>query len=140
MLKSRVLTASILFTILIFGIQALGQAPVPDIAYTVSMSRPHTHLFEIDVSVKRGPAATAPGEELLVMPVWTPGSYLVREFERHVQDFAAADAAGQPLKWEKINKNTWRIATNGSRDWHATYKVYANELSVRTSELNSGHA
>jgi len=138
--KSRVLTASILFTILIFGIQALGQAPVPDIAYTVSMSRPHTHLFEIDVSVKRGPAATAPGEELLVMPVWTPGSYLVREFERHVQDFAAADAAGQPLKWEKINKNTWRIATNGSRDWHATYKVYANELSVRTSELNSGHA
>jgi len=138
--KSRVLTASILFTILIFGIQALGQAPVPDIAYTVSMSRPHTHLFEIDVSVKRGPVATAPGEELLVMPVWTPGSYLVREFERHVQDFAAADAAGQPLKWEKINKNTWRIATNGSRDWHATYKVYANELSVRTSELNSGHA
>jgi len=74
-----------------------------------------------------------------VMPVWTPGSYLVREFERHVQDFAALDAAGKPLKWEKINKNTWRVETGGSRDWHATYKVYANELSVRTSELNSSH-
>ncbi len=104
------------------------------------MTRPHTHLFEIDVSIKRGPAATAPTEELLVMPVWTPGSYLVREFQRHVQDFDAKDATGQSLKWEKTNKNTWRVVTNGSRDWHATYKVYANELSVRTSELNSGHA
>ena len=75
-----------------------------------------------------------------MMPVWTPGSYLVREFARHVQDFDAKDAAGQSLKWEKINKNTWRVATNGSRDWHASYRVYANELSVRTSELNSAHA
>jgi len=74
------------------------------------------------------------------MPVWTPGSYLIREFERHVQDFAATDGAGQPLKWEKINKNTWRVSTNGAREWHATYRVYANELSVRTSELNSDHA
>ena len=38
------------------------------------------------------------------MPVWTPGSYLVREFERHVQDFAATDAAGKPLKWEKTKQ------------------------------------
>ena len=73
------------------------------------------------------------------MPVWTPGSYLVREFARNVQDFAAT-AAGQPLKWEKINKNTWRINTAGAREWQATYRVYANELSVRTSELNSSHA
>jgi predicted metalloprotease with PDZ domain len=102
------------------------------------MPRPHTHLFEVDVAVKR--TADGPQEELLVMPVWTPGSYLVREFARNVQDFTASTAANQPLKWEKINKNTWRIVTNGARDWHATYRVYANELSVRTSELNSAHA
>lgn len=141
--KSRVLTAPILSIVLltIFGIQAIGQQqPAPEIAFTVAMPRPHTHLFDIDVSIKRGPNAAAPAEELLVMPVWTPGSYLIREFERHVQDFEAKDAAGQALKWEKINKNTWRVVTNGSRDWHATYRVYANELSVRTSELNSSHA
>ena len=109
-----------------------------DILFTVGMSRPHTHLLEVDIQVKRSVAG--PAEELLKMPVWTPGSYLVREFERHVQDFTAADAAGQALKSEKLDKNTWRITTNGSRDWHATYRVYANELSVRTSELNSGHA
>jgi predicted metalloprotease with PDZ domain len=147
MSKSRVLTAPILSIVLlvVFGVQAFGQTTVapasaPEIAFTVAMPRPHTHLFDVDVSIKRGPTATAPAEESLVMPVWTPGSYLVREFARHVQDFEAKDAAGRPLKWEKINKNTWRVVTNGSRDWHATYRVYANELSVRTSELNSSHA
>ena len=137
--KRRVLIAPILFTILIFGIQARPQNGTHAIAFTVSMPRPHTHLFEIDISIKQQGLIANPAEVLLVMPVWTPGSYLVREFERHVQDFAATDAAGKPLKWEKINKNTWRIETNRSPDWHAKYKVYANELSVRTSELNSSH-
>jgi len=117
---------------------AAAQTQPVDISFTVAMPRPHTHLFEIDVAIKR--SANGPEEERLVMPVWTPGSYMVREFARHVQDFAAIDAAGQPLKWEKINKDTWRIVTGGAREWHARYRVYANELSVRTSELNSGHA
>ena len=104
------------------------------------MPKPHTHMLEVEIRVKRRSNVPAPAEELLVMPVWTPGSYLVREFERHVQDFAATDDSGQPLQWEKINKDSWRVATKGSRDWRATYRVYANELSVRTNELNSDHA
>jgi len=117
---------------------AAAQTTPVDITFTVAMPRPHTHLFEVDIAIKR--TASGPQEERLVMPVWTPGSYLVREFARHVQDFAVVDAAGQPLKWEKTNKDTWRVVTNGASAWHATYRVYANELSVRTSELNSGHA
>ncbi len=139
-LKNRMVKAPILFAILfLFGVSAFAQNGSTDIAFTVSMPRPHTHLFEIEVSVKRGSTVVAPADELLVMPVWTPGSYLVREFERHVQDFEAKDSDGKPLAWEKINKNTWRVTTNRSKNWHATYKVYANELSVRTSELNSSH-
>ena len=83
-----------------------------------------------------------PNETDLVMPVWTPGSYLIREFERHVQDFAA-DANGRALDWTKVNKNTWRVKTGacGKAAVRARiYRVYANELSVRTSELNSDHA
>src|SRR6185369_10100165 len=113
--KSLVLCAAAL--LLVLPILAAAQAPV-DISFTVAMSKPHTHLFDIDVAIKR--TANGPQDEQLVMPVWTPGSYLVREFERHVQDFAAADAAGLPLKWEKTNKNTWRVSTNGAREWHAT--------------------
>jgi predicted metalloprotease with PDZ domain len=126
-------------------VAAMAQAerspgPAPQIAFTVSMPKPHTHMLEVEVRIKRGPGVTAPAEEVLVMPVWTPGSYLIREFERHVQDFAATDAAGHPLQWEKLNKDSWRIATNAASEWRATYRVYANELSVRTNELNSDHA
>ena len=119
--------------------QTTQQIPI-NIAYIVSMPKPHTHLLEVDVEVKRPADARPPMEELLVMPVWTPGSYLVREYARHVQDFSAKDDGGHSLKWEKTNKDTWRIVTNGAHDWHASYRVYANELTVRTNELNSGHA
>src|ERR1700730_863754 len=115
-----------------------------DIGFTVSMPKPHTHLFEVEVRIRN--LSFLPHEQTLVMPVWTPGSYLIREFERNVQDFSATDATGRALAWEKVNKNTWRVITAGAGvtpgpgEWRATYKVYANELSVRTSELNSDHA
>ena len=110
-----------------------------DISFTISMSKPQTHLLEVEIRIDRG-LAESRAEETLVMPVWTPGSYLIREFERHVQDFAAFDDSGRRLEWEKINKNSWRVRTRGARHWRVTYRVYANELTVRTSELNSDHA
>ncbi|MCA1577985.1 MAG: PDZ domain-containing protein [Acidobacteria bacterium] len=126
--------------VLVFTTSAAAQNGTTDISFTVAMPRPHTHLFEIEVVIKRGSTVVVPAQDQLVMPVWTPGSYLIREFERHVQDFEVTDAAGRPLKWEKTNKNTWRVTTNNAREWRAKYRVYANELSVRTSELNSNHA
>ncbi|HEX8474289.1 MAG TPA: PDZ domain-containing protein [Pyrinomonadaceae bacterium] len=114
-------------------------AAAPDIAYTVSMPEPHTHMLEVEMRV-RSAAANARSQVNLVMPVWTPGSYLVREYARHVQDFAAKDASGRALAWSKVNKNTWRIEAGGEREVRATYRVYANELTVRTNELNDRHA
>lgn len=75
----------------------------------------------------------------LKMPVWTPGSYLIREYARHVQDFSARSATA-PLDWSKINKNTWRIDANGANEVVVSYEVYSNELTVRTNELNDEHA
>jgi len=102
------------------------------------MSQPWTHLLEVEMRVQIPANLNTPNETDLLLPVWTPGSYMIREFERHVQDFAA-DANGRALEWTKVNKNTWRVKTGGARQWHATYRVYANELTVRTSELNSDH-
>src|SRR5882762_9693929 len=117
--------------------RAQTSAPLSsDISFTVAMPRPYTHLFEVEIRVKIPANLQVPNESDLVMPVWTPGSYLIREFERHVQDFTA-DADGRALDWTKINKDTWRVRTGGARQWRATYRVYANELTVRTSELNS---
>jgi predicted metalloprotease with PDZ domain len=135
---------SVALVIVAAACSVMGQDKKPDVApeisFTVSLPKPHTHMLDVELKIKRGPADAVANEESLVLPVWTPGSYLVREFERQVQDFVATDAAGKPLRWEKANKDTWRIATNGAREWRATYRVYANELSVRTSEVNSNHA
>ncbi|HEX8288278.1 MAG TPA: PDZ domain-containing protein [Pyrinomonadaceae bacterium] len=113
------------------------KAVAPEISYTVSMSKPWTHLLEVEMRLNW---AQMPAKAELKMPVWTPGSYLVREYARHVQDFNATDASGNNLMWEKINKNTWQIDTKGAREIVAKYKVYANELTVRTNELNDEHA
>jgi predicted metalloprotease with PDZ domain len=110
----------------------------PEVAYTVSMPRPYTHLFEVTarLTYKNAP----PRAVDLIMPAWTPGSYLVRDFGRHVQDFAAEDASGRALVWTKDDKQTWRVESNGARELRVRYSVYANELTVRTSELNDRHA
>src|SRR6185312_7179004 len=134
-----ILSAVILVTFGCLVSASAQNSGVKDIAFRVSMTEPHTHLFEVEIRITNE-ASYSPRQETLVMPVWAPGSYLIREFERHVQDFEVIDGAGRPLMWEKVNKNSWRVMTNGSREWRARYRVYANELSVRTSELNSDHA
>lgn len=100
------------------------------------MPRPFTHMLEVEMRLRLEEARP---QLDLVMPVWTPGSYLIREYARHVQDFTA-EAEGRPLAWRKVNKNTWRIDTDSLRAITVRYRVYANELSVRTNELNDRHA
>ena len=108
----------------------------PEISYTVSMTKPWTHLLEVEMRLRWNPM---PAKAQLKMPVWTPGSYLVREYARHVQDFTVRDAGGRELGWDKVNKNTWEVDTGGAREIVATYRVYSNELTVRTNELNDEH-
>ena len=109
----------------------------PDINYTVSMSKPWTHLLEVEM---RFNWARMPEIAEIKMPVWTPGSYLIREYARHVQDFAVKNSSGNALDWQKINKNSWQIETKGAKEIVVSYEVYANELTVRTNELNADHA
>ncbi|MEA3336558.1 MAG: PDZ domain-containing protein [Chloroflexota bacterium] len=106
------------------------------IQYAVSMPRPETHLFHVEVQVNDPEQA----EFDFVMPSWTPGSYLIREFSRHVQEFEAfCPECGESLDWQKVNKNTWRVTNPGKLGAVIRYLVYANELSVRTSHLDTSH-
>jgi predicted metalloprotease with PDZ domain len=102
------------------------------------MPRPHTHLYDVTVEIDTLGAATLD----VALPVWTPGSYMVREYARHVQGFHAAsgpDTGTKGLPWRKIDKATWRIETGGAAQVAVSYSVYANELSVRTSHLDGTH-
>ena len=80
--------------------------------------------------------AGAPDEVVLFMPVWTPGSYLVREYARHVEGLMA-DA---PARATKIRKNAWRVEARGAARIVVRYRVYAGELTVRTSHVDETHA
>jgi predicted metalloprotease with PDZ domain len=115
---------------------AQTQTAAPQIAYTVSMPKPWTHLLEVEMRL-RWPSARQTVD--VKMPVWTPGSYLIREYARHVQDFAAKSGTA-PLAWSKTSKNTWRIDAKGASEVVVSYRVYSNELTVRTNELNDEHA
>ncbi len=117
-----------------------AKASALSLQYTLSFPQPHTHLYEVVFAIGN---LTAPQIDLQ-MPTWTPGSYLQREFERNVQDFAARDETGQARRWEKVDKATWRIDTGGSdgrpRAVRVSYRVYANELRTQTSHLDASHA
>lgn len=108
--------------------------------FVVAMSRPETHLFEIEMSV--APFARRVASFDLVLPVWTPGSYAIRDFARHVRDLSAADDAGAALAVAKVEKSRWRVSlpAPAAGPFRVRYRVYANELSVRTSHLDASHA
>jgi predicted metalloprotease with PDZ domain len=103
--------------------------------YRVSMPEPRSHLFQVEAELDE------PGPEaVLALPVWTPGSYLVREFARHLEGFAAADDRGRPLAWERLDKHRFLVRAAGAPRLVARYRIYANDLGVRTSHLDGTHA
>jgi predicted metalloprotease with PDZ domain len=109
--------------------------------FTVAMPRPETHLYDITMEVDPKGATSLD----LVLPVWTPGSYLVREFARHVRDVSAKGKNGRTVAIEKIAKNAWRVSLSSFKEdllspLSVHYRVYAHELTVRTSHLDSSHA
>ena len=138
--RTLVIALSLVLAAMVLPSMAQAQSPNSSkIEFTVSMPKPWTHLLEVEMRIQVPANLNVPNQTDLVMPVWTPGSYLIREFERHVQDFTA-DVSGRPLEWTKTDKDTWRVNTNGARQVRVFYRVYANELSVRTNELNADHA
>lgn len=104
-----------------------------DLHYTVRLKDADAHLLEVICRV----AAPDPAGQRFSLPVWIPGSYLVREFARHVGR-VAAECGGRPVAVTKLAKNVWACAPH---DPHATdpagaalsfrYEVYALDLSVR---------
>lgn len=80
-------------------------------------------------------------EFTLSFPTWAPGSYLVREYSSQVEDFSVINAKTKTdLKWQKISKSDWQIQLKKSDTIRVTYRVYANDLSVRGTYASSDMA
>lgn len=114
----------------------LSSQTTPRIHYQVAMPQPKTHLFEVTLQVE---GWQKPWLDLH-MAVWTPGSYLVREYAKQVQDLQAQIKGKEGvLSSSKKSKNHWRVKTEGNENITVFYRVFANELSVRTNHLDNTH-
>ncbi len=105
--------------------------------YTVTMPEPTTHHFDVTLSLK----GEIPPEFVMRLPAWTPGSYLIREFAKHVGDVRVhLPQHAEAYICTKLTKDTWSVhCPPGTRELILTYSVYAYELTVRTSYLDALH-
>ncbi len=104
---------------------------VAPVHYRVEAASLHAHLFRITLTVNQ-PAAP----QRLALPVWIPGSYLVREFTKNLQHLTARQD-GKPVTLHQVDKNHWDVDCVASSPLVLTYEVYAYDNSVRTAWLDT---
>ncbi len=102
-----------------------------EIAYTVGIRNPVSHLYDVEMIIKGIREASVS----LSMPAWSPGIYRIENYARNVQDFRAATAKNAPLKWEQTDKQTWRIAKQAADDLEVRYQVYSALLTDELADL-----
>ena len=105
-------------------------------AYVLRIAEPEARRAEISLEAETRGAATMDAR----LPVWTPGSYLVREHQRHVDGLRAFDQDGRQLAVSKVDKHTWRVASAGARRVRVEYRLGCFELTVRTNHVDASHA
>jgi len=118
----------------------------PGLDFTLDVREPSLRLIGVTLTLSVADcgqhAANAPNTLLLFLPTWTPGSYLIREYSRHVGNLRVVDEDDDAeLPSRKLTKNRWELALQPStRRVRVYYTVYAHELSVRTADLTDQHA
>ena len=103
----------------------------------VALPSPSTHLYHVSIILDELSQETTFVD--LSMPVWIPGSYLVREYARHVQNMRADDTTGGALEVVQQDKATWRVHTGGAAEVVVHYEVYAHDINVRANHLDASH-
>ncbi len=102
----------------------------PEVHYTVDAANQHAHLFQISLHIENPQAG-----QVVSLPVWIPGSYLVREFAKNLQNLKAKQG-GKSVAIHQVNKSQWQIESKPDQALHLSYEVYAFDNSVRTAWLD----
>jgi predicted metalloprotease with PDZ domain len=122
--------------ILLFAAQA-ASAQRFRVEYTIAMSQPASHLYEIAMHV----SGLTGGPVELQLPVWSPGRYAKMDFAKNVQDFSVTGSDGKPVRWDKTNGSRWRVQPGAARSFRVNYRVFANApMSGTFSALDTLHA
>jgi predicted metalloprotease with PDZ domain len=105
--------------------------PISAAHYRIEAASPNAHLFNVTLRISQ-PLA----QQQVSLPVWIPGSYLVREFAKNLQGLQATQG-GRSVKVQQLDKCNWTIACSTNKPLELTYQVYALDTSVRTAWLDS---
>jgi predicted metalloprotease with PDZ domain len=116
------------------GVLTMAANAAEPVGYTLTPGVPNSHLIE--VTVDYAPDAKDNKTVDFAIPAWRPGRYLIQNYARNIQEFAAFDEAGGRLDSEKIDKNTWRVTRGKAKRISVKYKYYANVLDAGSTLLN----
>lgn len=106
------------------------------IHYSLSFPEPHTHYVQVKMEIN----GIKNSDFIEVkMPVWVPGSYLVREFSKNLDSVIAYNGK-KALNVVKTSKNAWNIECKNQTNITVEYQIYCYELSVRTSYITDEYA
>jgi len=130
---SRRLIIVLAFIALFSGLTIAQTPPLKLISYQLSMSRPVSHLFEVQIIVEL-PEQLKDKPLQFQMPKWSPGRYAVFDFAKNVHEFRA----NAPVT--RIDGDTWSVAPEGKTTVTISYKVFGNDLSGTFSQLDTRHA
>ncbi len=131
----RLLLGIVCVCAVVFDAPVLRAQASEPIRYTLRFPAPHTHYVEVEAAMPTAGRA----EVEVYMATWTPGSYLIREYERHVEAVIAS-AGTRALAVAKSAKNRWKITTGGAASVTLRYKVYSREMTVRNNWVEAGFA
>jgi len=104
------------------------------IRYTITSNDCAAHLFDVTLTI----AAPAADGQIVSLPAWIPGSYMIREFARNIVGIRA-ESGGKKVALKKRDKHTWQ-ASPCAGPLTLSYQVYAWDMSVRTAHLDQTHA
>jgi len=108
---------------------------MPPIRYTLTPSDPKGHLFHIELIIQN----PDPEGQILRLPNWIPGSYLIRDFAKHLIEIQAKTLSGTPLTISPIATDQWQLEPV-AEPVQIQYQVYAWDLSVRGAHFDESHA
>lgn len=103
------------------------------IQYTLYPSNPAAHIFTVTVFVEH----PNPEGQVLSLPTWIPGSYMIREFSKNIVELKAK-VGTETIPVQQTSKNTW-LVQSGGQPFVVEYQVYAWDLSVRMAHLDQTH-
>ena len=134
-MKSKLLLAVVMLSAVVCSATTAAAQALEPIRYTLRFPAPHTHYVEVEAVIPSAGRA----EVEVYMATWTPGSYLIREYERQVEAVTAT-AANKPTAVVKSTKNRWKITTGGAANVTLRYKVYSREMTVRNNWVETAFA